>query len=490
MTSRSVFFNLLALLLTLLAAWPVTAQDNESTGRDTVRFTPDQLSADIDYLFETLERIHPDLYYSTPKDTIAALCNEIKSQLDHPLTAREFWLKMAPVVVRLRDGHTGLFYPRQDYQAYSDSTNIVFPLDVKVEGEGLFVGHNYTDDSLLSVNSRILDIDGIPADSLLKTMRRYHFGERESFINIKTENDFNIYLWLLFNLSDNFSIRFNSAIDGKSYLNNYPGIPYPDYLAEKQSTKGKRKLYAYYKIPGTRIGVIEFNAMVRNRQFKKFLDSAFAVILADSTKDLIIDIRKNGGGNSSLVNSLLRHFNTKPYTQATQIDLKVSKNARRQFRKMIFKWYMYPLYPVALFSRETRPLLFGKKGRVVNYYIEPKKYKPDKLFFDGDVYLLTSPNTFSSANILAAVFKCYDMGTMIGEETGGLTIAFGDLIYYKLPNTGLYGCCSFKRFYHPCGKNDNHGVIPDIIVKPDPEDEKNQIDTMLDFTVDYILNRD
>lgn len=156
---------------------------------------------------------------------------------------------------------------------------------------------------------------------------------------------------------------------------------------------------------------------------------------------------------------------------------------------MIFKWYTYPLYPVTLFFNETRPILWGKKGKVVSFHEQPETHKIREPFFNGDVYLLTSPNTFSSANILAAVFKCYDMGTIIGEETGGVTIAFGDLIYFSLPNTGLPGICSYKKFYHPCGNPDNRGVIPDTEVIPDPEDLKDNRDTVLEFTIETILEK-
>jgi len=147
---------------------------------------------------------------------------------------------------------------------------------------------------------------------------------------------------------------------------------------------------------------------------------------------------------------------------------------------------MYPLYPVALFNSFSRPFLFGKKGKTISHFSEPDIPEINDLFFEGNVFLLTGPNAFSSANILAAVFKCYNMKTMIGEETGGLTIAFGDIINFELPNTKLKAGCSYKKFYHPCSKPDNHGVITDIVVKQNLEDSKQGKDTVMEFTVDYI----
>jgi C-terminal processing protease CtpA/Prc len=150
---------------------------------------------------------------------------------------------------------------------------------------------------------------------------------------------------------------------------------------------------------------------------------------------------------------------------------------------------MYPLYPLAYFYPPVKPLFFGKIGRIEELEFQLQKPKNNSLFFEGDVYLLIGPNTFSSANILADMIKCYQIGTVIGEETGGLTIAFGDIIPFQLSNTKLNGGCSFKKFYHPCGKSDGHGVIPDIEVKQNAADLKKGIDTVMEFTIEYIKNK-
>ena len=464
------------------------AQQSENAEEDSVeKYNPEQLIDDFDYLFKTLESIHPDLYFYTSKDFIDAFRKKAISKINHPMTDLEFWKVIAPVVVKLNDGHTATYFPKKVRKDYLDNGGIIFPFDVKAENNKLFVSKNYTQDSLIGINSEILSINKIPVDSILNKMRLYHNGERLSFIDLKVSWFFKPYIWVLFNFRDSFQLDFISCTDGKPYSKNYSGITYDNYKSLKKVKQSRKTPYSFYTIPDTKIGVIDFRSMVDYNAFQKFLDSTVRIVLNDSLQDLIIDVRKNGGGNSNLADALLSHFNKKPYTQATQMDVKVSKQARKQFRQIFFKWYMYPLYPIALFNSYSRPVLFGKKGKVISRYSEPKEHEADKLFFNGNVYLLTGTNTFSSANILAAVFKCYNMGTMIGEETGGLTIAFGDIVNFELPNTKLKAGCSYKKFYHPCGKPDNHGVIPDIEVKQNKEDIKQGKDAVMDFTVDYIL---
>lgn len=76
--------------------------------------------------------------------------------------------------------------------------------------------------------------------------------------------------------------------------------------------------------------------------------------------------------------------------------------------------------------------------------------------------------TFSSASSFAWAFKEAGCGTVIGEETGGMSVHYGDIITFKLPNSGLAVNVSHKRFWLPgADENDIHGVIPDIMCPQD-----------------------
>lgn len=87
------------------------------------------------------------------------------------------------------------------------------------------------------------------------------------------------------------------------------------------------------------------------------------------------------------------------------------------------------------------------------------------LRFNGKVYLLTSAQTFSSAADFAQCFSYYKRGKIIGEETGGLVVSYGDIVSHQLPNTKLPITISSKLYYNVGTKADDwHGAIPDIKV--------------------------
>lgn len=74
-------------------------------------------------------------------------------------------------------------------------------------------------------------------------------------------------------------------------------------------------------------------------------------------------------------------------------------------------------------------------------------------------------NPFSSAGSFAWAFKVCGMGTVVGEETGGMNVCYGDILQYRLPVSKLSTSVSFKRFWQfRADENDIHGTLPDVAV--------------------------
>ncbi len=73
--------------------------------------------------------------------------------------------------------------------------------------------------------------------------------------------------------------------------------------------------------------------------------------------------------------------------------------------------------------------------------------RENDLRFSGNTYLLNGHFTFSSVADFAWTFKHFEMGEIIGEETGGLAISFGDIIVQNLPNSDLQLNVLHKLFF-------------------------------------------
>jgi C-terminal processing protease CtpA/Prc len=99
--------------------------------------------------------------------------------------------------------------------------------------------------------------------------------------------------------------------------------------------------------------------------------------------------------------------------------------------------------------------------------------------FNGNLFLLTNKSTFSAAATFAGIFKELSLGTIIGEETGGIISYYGDFWFMKTPNTGIMFHVSPKRFIQYGGTEYDKGVIPDYKI----DDEG---DSIIFYTYDLI----
>jgi len=84
--------------------------------------------------------------------------------------------------------------------------------------------------------------------------------------------------------------------------------------------------------------------------------------------------------------------------------------------------------------------------------------KDRKNEFKGDCYLLTNRDSYSAASSFASTFQCYQMGTIVGEETGGTKIFRANAIYTQLSRTAIWVRMSTTRMYTPCYSQEFEGV--------------------------------
>lgn len=125
-------------------------------------------------------------------------------------------------------------------------------------------------------------------------------------------------------------------------------------------------------------------------------------------------------------------------------------------------------------------------GTILSRSVDLVPPRPNPLCFTGDVYVLTSATTFSSATNFCAAIKDVQLGTLIGEETGGVPSSFGDVYQFVLLHTGILGGVSYKYFVRPNGASDGHGVLPDREVPTTAADIVQGRDPVLEYAIQLI----
>lgn len=453
-------------------------------------FTPAELKQDLDFLFTTLENIHPDLYHYTSRETVNEARLRLEHELHEPVTRLEFSRKVIPIVTRLQDGHTSLTFPQDERNNFLKQDGKVFPFDVLIRDNRLFITTNYSSDSTLSKLTEIITLNGIPAPDLLDRLRPYVSAELDHYRDIRIQRSFRSLLWYVMGFDGDYKLELIEQ--NKSFTLQINGITAKEFqaVAKTLQTNVPSKSFSL-QISPEKIALIDFRSMTGKKEFEQFLDSAFRVIKNENLEHLVIDVRNNGGGNSQLGDMLFNYITDKPYRQVDRMEVKASRQMKAYFRKRYIKWYIYPLLPFAVASRQARHYVYGKPGKI--QAVELSKLRTPKSIkhkFTGHVYLLTSHYTYSSANMLANAFKCYKMGTVIGEETGGVLTAFGDIIPVELPHTKLVAWCSYKKFVHPCADDRVHGVKPDVEIIHTPDDLASGRDAALEYIKKISLKRE
>lgn len=226
------------------------------------------------------------------------------------------------------------------------------------------------------------------------------------------------------------------------------------------------------------IGYLKVNYFAIGRQeFAVLIDSIFNLINKDSVINLIIDIRNNPGGDSYLADYLISNIYDKPYKGSSKIQVKRSTQ-NGIYTEGMFSWWFKPFIKSIKNFRDYYNTPIGEiyndiKGLKSPMNV-PHRYK-------GNVYLLINYYTGSTALGLATVFKDYNIGKIIGEETSSEVNEFGDIIPFDLPNSKLWIWCSTKRYIRPSGEITVGGLKPDIYIN-----DKN--DSILNYTVNLIKN--
>ena len=220
-------------------------------------------------------------------------------------------------------------------------------------------------------------------------------------------------------------------------------------------------LYDYTLSPDMSICYLQFNQCVDipESPFEAFLDDMFAEMDAKKIKTLVVDVQYNGGGSSRLCDALLQH-----------------------------------LYPVGKLENYTTYLRFSNLMAAYNPKIAAVKAKwendghKDELYempsskipadyqqppiYEGNVIFVMGPKTYSSAGILLTMARDNHIGTIIGTTSSFSPSHYGEVLPYRLPNTGVLGSISCKFFARPdVATVDDTCMEPDCVINLDDKEQ-------------------
>ncbi len=441
-----------------------------NNGLAQTKFSAEQLKNDLDFLFNKMEYIHPNLYAYTSKNEIGRELSLIKTEFKDSLNSIDFWLMVCPIVNSLHHGHTSITPQNTDMNQYMiklQETGFKYiPFSIIILDSSIYIRDIYTNSKEIQPGNRIISINGITSSEILSKLVKYESGERKEYRLHYAEKKF-IWNFPLHYPSAIYEIKYKDKGLDKTVLLNGIGEQETEKYFVKAFPEADNNYRNYkFRLADKNTACIEYNACVDYDNFKLFLDSSFTKIKQDKISNLIIDVRKNGGGDASLNSLLVTYLTDKPFYEYSKHVEKLTSEIRATNE---------------YYSQFKKDTIIER-----NTYVKNKIKNP--LLFNGNIYVLTSIETFSSGTQLAALIKDYKLGKTIGQETGGIPTCYGDHFDFMLPNTKTNCRVSYKWSLRPSGVEDNRGVIPDIILNPSLIDILLDKDKEMDYALNYIKN--
>jgi hypothetical protein len=415
-------------------------------------YQPEQLKEDLSSLYQQLDSVHFNLYHKHNKAQFDTVYHEIMQNLSAPLNDFQFyWDCELPLFNLMKDAHSAAIFPFDLNKSFSKQGGKFLPLEVEINDGKIYLKQNLSKKKIPHYSS-ILAVNGIPTAQILTALRKLSNNEISDSEHRYMAYFFPRILYWLYGFDKEFKVKISTP-KGKIRSFKLQGIALAEY--KKQTNPD----YEFYYLEDS-IGVLDINRCEGRENFASFCDSIFSILNKNETPFLIIDIRDNGGGSTYHGDTLFSYLTNAPYTQYGPVDLKISPRV----------------------SPNTDSTYFTHYDKV-----QPRARHNPKLYA-GKIYMLANKNSFSSAAMLAATFKCYNMGTLVGQETGGVQIFFDEPLLLTLANTKLRFLASYQYRYCSCGRETHRGIIPDYSVEWSLEDKIKQLDSELELIKKLINN--
>jgi len=482
----------------------------------TKEHAPRKLRRDADYAYKKLKELHPDLYWYISEDQLDKKFETLKSRLQKPLSGKEFYAQLAPVIASIKQGHTGIFPPnkkktKDEKKAKVKKENPFKSIRLQRIEHKLFIAKNFGKHSTLLKGSELISVENEKVENLLVSFQKLTTsdGYNKTFIPQFTGTYFGAFYAYTHEKRDSILITLKNK-DSIYYHYLYAGTKkkpdtkksVKDSLKRKHSKKKKkiRKDWEYkygydkYTKEKTRdfkffgpdsshtISYIKIRGFNKGG-FKSFYKESFDKIDSARSKNLIIDLRGNLGGSLTEIDELYSYLSEKEYIFIKEAKMTRSRSFTYPFRhskSWFTKVVTTLLYPALIIYQGIKVKKI--KGKPNFQFRTSKLKKPKTNNYKGKIYVLIDGTSFSASSILSAHLKATERATFVGEETGGAyngTVA-GMFANIELPNSKMrmrIGLMNIKTPYST--EPDGYGIKPDAHIKTTRLDKDEQLEWVL-----------
>lgn len=478
-------------------------------------FSKKKMKKDLEVFKEIRLKANSGLYKYRTKEQIDSIYNWAEREIEKSSSYLDFYNIICKLTDYEGSAHNDTDFPKKYWNSLRKETNGYFPYPIKwIEGKWRI---NF-DKGEIPIGAEIISINGVPIMTIIENLYKYYTTDGENItgkrIGIRTH--FARYYRWHYGLTNDFKVQYKISNASTSKTKNIESVGSSDYYKNFSNRYSKsfdqiyyadlqeNQKYQYEQIDSS-IGVLTVydfaiggneNAK-EHKTYVAFLDSIFTKIKKENLKNLIVDVRQNGGGTDP--NDLAT------YSYLTQRNFQENNTAWISFQKIPLIRY----YNIGI-PKFLRPLLVGKYNKEFReefpvaknggFYQDDNSAdhiirNPNQNSFTGNIYLLVSPAIASAGSLFAAMVAGNENTITIGEETmGGYYGHNGHIpLDYKLPKSKIELSFSVVNLEQNVPRKSNQvyerGIIPDYEVSQTYEDFLNNKDTQMAYTLELIKKK-
>jgi carboxyl-terminal processing protease len=361
----------------------------------------------------------------------------------------EYYDLLIQFCAQLHDGHTRIF-PPEEYRNYYDKPNVLV-LNVHRQAIIAAVGESLKHD--IPVGSRVIEVDGIATDEYLRTELFPRIcASTEDFIwevgtldLLKGQKGTHVAIKCLTPAGKTLEMRLdrNSSDLDEPRVNTYPRT---SKRFEFTRLENDIAYVALNSFADTGI-VTDFEKIVPELRGKR---------------GVIVDLRRNGGGESDVGYAILKYLIDKPV-----LTFKWKTREHCAAYKAWGKWTSeFPSEEIVNLDEKRKEYLRHYHGAAWREGKSDTIYPAGKAGAMSPMVVLIGPLTASAAEDFLAALHSFEPAFFIGRRSAGFT---GTPLIFDLPGGGL-ALINTTREMFPDGVEIRNGIRPDIEIEPTIQD--------------------
>ena len=444
-------------------------------------FSVQKARSDFDFLRNQILIIHPDPFIFTTEEEEERLYFSLMERISLIEHSIEFYDIVSSYVTSFRDGHTfaSMSFLSDAYQKSLSKDNSIIPFTFDFKESDLYISSSTHPEFEEIIGAKLTSLNGYSSKAIVNKFQNY-YSKKASYLDNAHVRMFNEYYWRCFGSFKKWKLQYmdRKGIDHTIEVSGLSELEMMKYMTNSVKEEMENSAaYEFEYLDDKRAGILTVNFMTDPKSFNELLEEYVTAMIYEGIPYFIIDMRNNGGGNSRLGEILYSYLSQDSYEDG-KMYVKMSEPIQQWYRS---ERTDHPLYTFVDTSQTGSLMLYPDTSRV-----RPIERNAT---YTGNTFLLTSRKTYSSGHMFAGLFKCNNLGIVIGQETGQTTKTVGDAFQFELPYSKIGISVSYKIFESSCEQSYDHGYKPDIAVSYSKKELQQGLDKELSV-VDSLITID